>query len=249
MPRTINHMARGTRPSSKTHHAITQPISVERRGPAGRLARQGPAGRLARKAHRHPRARGFLSARSVRHQHDSPAHSTIADSKNGRSTRPSRTRKSRRPTLASGPSKTRQRPTLPQGCPCSTIGPEKLNFRVRDGNGCDLFGIAARKNLTKCEARLAQGPTIADQCRSLPVRAGLSRQRAGPKAGKEPVKNRQAINQSDKHSYECHRSTLTTLKQTITSIVFNGSAIADGVDLLPARLEPFGFRWIARSSR
>jgi hypothetical protein len=54
-------------------------------------------------------------------------------------------RKSRRPTLASGPSKPRQRPTLPQGCPCSTIGPEELNFRVRDGNGCDLFGIAARK--------------------------------------------------------------------------------------------------------
>src|ERR1043165_2842807 len=68
-----------------------------------------------------------------------------------------RGRKSRRPTLASGPSKPRQRPTLPQGCPCSTIGPEELNFRVRDGNGCDLFGIAARKNLTKCEARRHSG--------------------------------------------------------------------------------------------
>ncbi len=66
--------------------------------------------------------------------------------------------KSRRPTLASGPSKPRQRPTLPQGCPYSTIGPEKLNFRVRDGNGCDLFGIAARKKKTKCEARLAVPP-------------------------------------------------------------------------------------------
>src|SRR3954465_7897382 len=69
-------------------------------------------------------------------------------------------RKSRRPTLASEPSKPRQRPTLPQGCPYSTIGPEKLNFRVRDGNGCDLFGIAARKKLTKCEARPTQGPAI-----------------------------------------------------------------------------------------
>ena len=57
----------------------------------------------------------------------------------------SSTENRRRPTLSSGPSKPRQRPTLPQGCPCSTIGPEKLNFRVRDGNGCDLFGIAARK--------------------------------------------------------------------------------------------------------
>ncbi len=53
--------------------------------------------------------------------------------------------KRRRPTLASEPSKTRHRPTLPQACACSTIGPEELNFRVRDGNGCDLFGIDARK--------------------------------------------------------------------------------------------------------
>ena len=38
-----------------------------------------------------------------------------------------------------------QRPTLPQSLPCSTIGPEGLYFRVRDGNGCYPFGIAARK--------------------------------------------------------------------------------------------------------
>ena len=30
----------------------------------------------------------------------------------------------------------RQRPTLPGGCPPSTIGAGGLNFRVRDGNGC-----------------------------------------------------------------------------------------------------------------
>ena len=59
----------------------------------------------------------------------------------------------------SGPSKPRQRPTLPQGCPCSTIGPEELNFRVRDGNGCDLFGIAARKKKdeVRSSARLVSG--------------------------------------------------------------------------------------------
>jgi hypothetical protein len=57
----------------------------------------------------------------------------------------------------SRPSKPRQRPTLPQGCPCSTIGPGELNFRVRDGNGCDLSGITARKKSTKCEdARYAE---------------------------------------------------------------------------------------------
>ncbi len=41
----------------------------------------------------------------------------------------------------------RRRPTLPHSCPCSTIGAEKLNFRVRDGNGCYLFAIAAEKLL------------------------------------------------------------------------------------------------------
>ena len=37
---------------------------------------------------------------------------------------------------------TRQRPTLPHSCPCSTIGSEKLDFRVRDGIGYGLLDIA-----------------------------------------------------------------------------------------------------------
>ena len=40
--------------------------------------------------------------------------------------------------------KSRQRPTLPQET-CSTIGAGKLNFRVRDGNGCFLSAIATGK--------------------------------------------------------------------------------------------------------
>ena len=43
----------------------------------------------------------------------------------------------------------RQRPTLPHSRPCSTIGAEELNFRVRDGNGCFLFAIATEKNIYK----------------------------------------------------------------------------------------------------
>ena len=39
--------------------------------------------------------------------------------------------------------KLRQRPTLPHGLPCSTIGPGGLNFRVRDGIGCGPSGNAA----------------------------------------------------------------------------------------------------------
>ena len=44
----------------------------------------------------------------------------------------------------------RRRPTLPHSYPCSTIGPERLNFRVRDGNGCDPLGIATEKPLGSC---------------------------------------------------------------------------------------------------
>src|SRR5208337_2658789 len=41
----------------------------------------------------------------------------------------------------------RRRPTFPHSYPCSIIGPEGLNFRVRDGNGCDPLGIATEKSL------------------------------------------------------------------------------------------------------
>jgi hypothetical protein len=46
------------------------------------------------------------------------------------------------PKLEPGASKIRQRPTLPRGFPRSTIGSGGLNFRVRDGNGCDPSEIA-----------------------------------------------------------------------------------------------------------
>ena len=36
-----------------------------------------------------------------------------------------------------------RRPTLPQ-ITCSTIGAIELNFRVRDGNGCNLNAIITR---------------------------------------------------------------------------------------------------------
>jgi hypothetical protein len=38
--------------------------------------------------------------------------------------------------------KLRRRPTLPRGCPPSTIGAGELNFRVRNGNGCDSAAMA-----------------------------------------------------------------------------------------------------------
>jgi hypothetical protein len=38
-----------------------------------------------------------------------------------------------------------RRPTLTGGDPPTTIGAEELNFRVRHGNGCDLFAIVTRR--------------------------------------------------------------------------------------------------------
>ena len=39
----------------------------------------------------------------------------------------------------------RRRPTLPHSYPCSTIGAEGLNCRVRNGNGCFPLAMATRK--------------------------------------------------------------------------------------------------------
>jgi hypothetical protein len=39
----------------------------------------------------------------------------------------------------------RQRPTLPHTCACSTIGGGRLNFRVRNGNGCDPAPVTTGK--------------------------------------------------------------------------------------------------------
>ena len=49
-----------------------------------------------------------------------------------------------------GEKRNRRRPTLPHSCPCSTIGAEELNFRVRDGNGCCLLAKAT-ENLKKTQ--------------------------------------------------------------------------------------------------
>ena len=42
--------------------------------------------------------------------------------------------------------KSRQRPTLPHSYPCSTIGAEGLNFRVRNGNGCFPFAMVTKNS-------------------------------------------------------------------------------------------------------
>ena len=53
------------------------------------------------------------------------------------------------PARRRGPARSsRRRPTLPRGCPRSTIGAEGLNYRVRDGNGCGPLAMVTGKFLS-----------------------------------------------------------------------------------------------------
>jgi hypothetical protein len=63
----------------------------------------------------------------------------------------------------------RQRPTLPHGFPCSTIGSGGLNFRVRDGNGCDPTDIATA-NLEKSGALRKSNTKGAAKKRHVPAK-------------------------------------------------------------------------------
>ncbi len=57
-----------------------------------------------------------------------------------------------------------RRPTLPHSFPCSTIGPERLNFRVRDGNGCGPLGIATEKLVARLrESLFSQTSDLSDR--------------------------------------------------------------------------------------
>ena len=60
----------------------------------------------------------------------------------------------------------RRRPSLPRSRPRSTIGPEGLNFRVRDGNGCDPLGKITEK-------LVFSRPAFGRQFRRIPKRVGL----------------------------------------------------------------------------
>ena len=73
---------------------------------------------------------------------------------------PYRTTGSLRPAFASarlvGLAVSRRSPNLPHTYACSTIGPTRLNFRVRDGNGCDPRGKLTGKLLKSRSRDLPQ---------------------------------------------------------------------------------------------
>src|SRR4030065_2038664 len=57
------------------------------------------------------------------------------------------TKSPRRISPAGAQFKSRQRPTFPRSCPRSIIGAERLNDRVRDGNGCVPLAMATGKRI------------------------------------------------------------------------------------------------------
>ena len=78
--------------------------------------------------------------------------------------------------------KDRRRPTLPPGCPGSTIGAEGLNGRVRDGNGCLPLAIATEKiNNSILQGFESDGCFGVCRCCEIPIVRGLRRIRSGVK--------------------------------------------------------------------
>ena len=81
----------------------------------------------------------------------------------------------------------RQRPTLPHSFPCSTIGGIRLNFRVRNGNGCDPdpmttgilgawgFRLRLLRKLRRDRLYYANLSHAADSRASLPRRSAVRR--------------------------------------------------------------------------
>ena len=59
-----------------------------------------------------------------------------------------------------------RRPTLPHTCACSTIGAERLNCRVRDGNGWDPLAVITR-NLVRNPRREHERPAVGFDSKSV----------------------------------------------------------------------------------
>ena len=131
------------------------------RAPGGRRRAPARRRRAAPPVDRHRRAAGRRRARSARLRAESlaPAAARLgapdgaarrrhgaADERGDPRTWPldatGRKRRRAPPGGRRSSSEIRRRPTLPGGLPPSTIGADRLNFRVRDGNGCDPVAMA-----------------------------------------------------------------------------------------------------------
>jgi hypothetical protein len=98
-----------------------------------------------------------------------------------------RPEKKKAPNRSSGPFVilSRRRPTFPHSYPCSIIGPARLNFRVRDGNGCDPRGMTTG-NLGKLAA-LAES-TVDSLQSTVPEKSEAALRKSSEKIGAAPVR-------------------------------------------------------------
>ena len=150
-------------------------LGEERRRPLGRRARAASSARA--RSQRTLRFRLELEARAARSRwfdgqdrgsslgeerrrplgRRAPRAASSARARSQRTIERGKTRLTGPQVLVGGPyGLARRRPTLPHGYPCSTIGSEELNFRVRDGIGCGLFEIATGNLWGVQEHALAQ---------------------------------------------------------------------------------------------
>ena len=116
----------GDRPRADAHRQRRRPLHRRRRRVDGTHGRRIP-GRPCR-------------AHGGDHRHR-PTHPHVAVAASHRAQR-RRTRRAPPADRGRSSSEIRRRPTLPGGLPPSTIGADRLNFRVRDGNGCDPVAMA-----------------------------------------------------------------------------------------------------------
>ena len=99
----------------------------------------------------------------------------------------------------------RRRPTFPRSYPRSIIGPARLNFRVRDGNGCDPRGMTTG-NLKKFSLVRFSVLSQNQQARNFEVGSDISQRRirkASPRTGRYTRSCRQQFRLAITSSARC----------------------------------------------
>src|SRR5690606_13666873 len=102
-----------------------------------------------------------LRERRTRQTRTRPPHTLISGRRVTGRRRPWKMRRAPPANAGRAPSKkVRRRPTLPHSHPCSTIGAERLNFRVRNGTGCFPLAITTERPTHTHPTRQAANLTI-----------------------------------------------------------------------------------------
>jgi hypothetical protein len=102
-----------------------------------------------------------------------------------------------------GPSQQRARrcPTLPHSLPCSTIGAEGLNFRVRNGTGCFPSAITTERPTPPTNPHKKRGPAAeinvqATKLRTTKQHSEIKRRAQNPFVQREPHRDANTAQQT-----------------------------------------------------